>query len=63
MLGAIVLYLVVSLVAYSLDPEPSPAGYTYYDPCIQCNDDWQFYPISKTESNTVNIPQKMTMED
>ena len=63
MLGAIALYLLVSFVAYSLDPEPSPKGYTNYDPCIQCNDDWQFYPISKTESNILNIPQKMTMED
>jgi len=66
MIEAIGLYLLVTFFVYQLDPNPAPEGYTNYDPCIRCGEDWSFYPSSthsKPNDNNFVLPQKMTIED
>lgn len=43
MIAAIGIYILISILSYELDPNPSPNGYTDYDPCIRCGEDWGFY--------------------
>ena len=49
MLEAILIYLVIQLVVYDFNPNPAPKGYTDYDPCIRCGEDWEFYPPSNSK--------------
>lgn len=63
MLEALAIYLCVTFFVYTLDPNPSPEGYTNYDPCIRCGEDWEFYPANKSlKDSTMNVPQTMTKE-
>lgn len=64
MLEALLIYLVIQFVVYDLDPNPAPKGYTHYDPCIRCGEDWEFYPPSNSNINKdkFTLPQTQTME-
>lgn len=63
MLEALAIYLCVTFFVYTLDPSPAPEGYTHYDPCIKCGEDWEFYPANnRTKDSTIIVPQTMTKE-
>jgi len=70
MLEAVALYLVVQLVFYAVNPDPAPEGYTKYDPCFRCGDDWEFYPAHQSgdgvhvdwDAKTLR-PQHITITD
>lgn len=63
MLEALVIYLSVTFFVYTLDPNPAPEGYTNYDPCIRCGEDWEFYPTTNSANDSaITVPQTMTKE-
>lgn len=41
--AALLLYAGVSIFFYALNGPPPPEGYTHYDVCIRCGEDYEWY--------------------
>ena len=68
MLGALALYAGVSIFFYIVNGPPPPEGYTHYDVCVRCGEDYQW--ISPMDSQIGNgsfeengTPQQIIIEE
>jgi hypothetical protein len=67
MLAALGLYVLVSVIFYGVNGPPPPEGYTHYDVCVRCGEDYQWIsPFDSqigNESFTDGTPQQIIIEE